>query len=299
MGRYKSCNRINYIVEINAFYDWLDYHPDIGSNAITLWNALMHIANKSGWQMEFTVALSTLESKSRLKEKSLYAAREQLIKAGLLKVKTRPGRQASLYRLQPFSPPLEEDGGGQSFSKTNQFEQEFYPQNLLDDSPKQPPKERHSTSQKGDIIKTKPETKLLKESGAAHQNPEGLHPSCPLFGDDSGDVSLKKQVSRPAKERFSPPSLQDVQDYCQKRGNKIDAEKFMAHYDSNGWMRGKSKMTNWQQAIVYWEKMEKDFAKEPAAPPEKPSNYGQIYAKLKEYQTYDDDNDGAGGGVGA
>ena len=58
----------------------------------------------------------------------------------------------------------------------------------------------------------------------------------------------------PKREQFSPPSIQDVAEYCQERGYRIDAEAFVAYYDSVGWMIGKKKMKSWKSALVTWAK---------------------------------------------
>ena len=59
---------------------------------------------------------------------------------------------------------------------------------------------------------------------------------------------------RGGKKRFIPPTVQEVADYCRERGNGIDAEAFVAHYASKGWMVGRSKMKDWRAAVVTWEK---------------------------------------------
>ena len=58
------------------------------------------------------------------------------------------------------------------------------------------------------------------------------------------------------KGRFKKPTLDEVKNYCILRKNNIDAEAFIAFYESKGWMVGSNKMKNWKQAIVTWEKRE-------------------------------------------
>ena len=38
------------------------------------------------------------------------------------------------------------------------------------------------------------------------------------------------------------------------RKNNIDAEAFIAYYESKGWMVGSGKMKNWKAAVTTWEK---------------------------------------------
>jgi hypothetical protein len=55
-------------------------------------------------------------------------------------------------------------------------------------------------------------------------------------------------------KRFIPPTYQEVVNYCIERKNKVDPQRFIDHYTSNGWMVGKNKMKNWKAAIHTWEK---------------------------------------------
>ena len=56
------------------------------------------------------------------------------------------------------------------------------------------------------------------------------------------------------KKGFIPPTLNEVQVYCNERKNTINPEKFIDYYLSNGWMIGKNKMKDWKAAIRTWEK---------------------------------------------
>ena len=53
---------------------------------------------------------------------------------------------------------------------------------------------------------------------------------------------------------FKKPTILEVKNYCILRKNNIDAEAFIAFYESKGWMIGKNKMKDWKQAIITWEK---------------------------------------------
>ena len=69
---------------------------------------------------------------------------------------------------------------------------------------------------------------------------------------DTEKEQEKKKKSK-ATNRFTPPTLAEVQAYCKERGNNVDAERFIDYYTSNGWMVGKNKMKNWQAAVRTWE----------------------------------------------
>lgn len=59
------------------------------------------------------------------------------------------------------------------------------------------------------------------------------------------------------KKRFTPPTVEQVSEYCQEKGYHIDPEAFVAFYASKGWMVGKSPMKDWKSAVVTWTKSER------------------------------------------
>ena len=63
----------------------------------------------------------------------------------------------------------------------------------------------------------------------------------------------KESTEEKVQRRFIKPSVEEVRAYCIERGNGIDAEQFVAHYEANGWKVGKNPMKNWKAAVVYWE----------------------------------------------
>jgi hypothetical protein len=58
--------------------------------------------------------------------------------------------------------------------------------------------------------------------------------------------------------RFTPPTVDEVRDYCRERGNSVDAERFVDFYTAKGWKVGKSPMKDWKAAVRTWEKEDGD-----------------------------------------
>ena len=58
----------------------------------------------------------------------------------------------------------------------------------------------------------------------------------------------------PRAARFTPPTVDEVEAYCQERGNKVDPARFVDFYASKGWLVGTSKMKDWQAAVRSWER---------------------------------------------
>lgn len=57
----------------------------------------------------------------------------------------------------------------------------------------------------------------------------------------------------PKGKRFVPPSLEEVRAYCHERQNGVDPQRWLDHYQSNGWMVGKNRMKDWRAAVRTWE----------------------------------------------
>jgi hypothetical protein len=61
-------------------------------------------------------------------------------------------------------------------------------------------------------------------------------------------------IKKASSKKFIKPTLEQVQDYCFERQNKVDPEKFVNHYTSNGWKVGRMPMKDWRAAVRTWEK---------------------------------------------
>lgn len=64
---------------------------------------------------------------------------------------------------------------------------------------------------------------------------------------------------RKGKERkhtvFTPPSVEEVQKYCEERGNSIDSEAFISYYTARGWQfKVGQPIKSWKSCIITWEK---------------------------------------------
>ena len=67
-----------------------------------------------------------------------------------------------------------------------------------------------------------------------------------------------KEQEHGARKRspaFVPPTVEQVQQHCQAKGYRVDAEAFVAHYTANGWkVGGRAPMRDWRSATVTWHK---------------------------------------------
>lgn len=92
---------MNYIKELNAFYDWLEIN-ELSPSAINLWYALMHINNKAAWAETFTVAESVLCVKTGLTDRTLRKVRNELKQKNRIDFISRKGGRAPVYKVISF-----------------------------------------------------------------------------------------------------------------------------------------------------------------------------------------------------
>lgn len=69
-----------------------------------------------------------------------------------------------------------------------------------------------------------------------------------------GVPSEQPKEKRSARKIFSPPTVEEVREYCAERGNFVDPETFVDFYESKGWLVGKTKMKDWKAAVRTWER---------------------------------------------
>ena len=78
----------------------------------------------------------------------------------------------------------------------------------------------------------------------------------------------------PVRTRFSPPSVQEIEEYCREKGFLLDAERFVDYYASIGWRVGKNPMKDWRAAVRTWVKKD--------TPKPEPENCGYVLAPAED-----------------
>ena len=119
-----------------------------------------------------------------------------------------------------------------------------------------------------------------------------MHPNNKEYNKDivlDNDLSLSK-----TNKRFIQPTYEEVNLYCNERGNNVDAQAFVDFYTSNGWKVGNNPMKDWKAAVRTWEK--RDNKKKPAQPaPQKKESYfehnNRLMAEMlgQNFGGYDDE----------
>ena len=68
------------------------------------------------------------------------------------------------------------------------------------------------------------------------------------------DIDIDIDTEEKKTKAFIKPTLSEVQDYIRQMRYQVDAEAFIAFYESNGWKVGKNPMKSWKSALVTWQK---------------------------------------------
>ena len=100
------------------------------------------------------------------------------------------------------------------------------------------------------------ERKQLKEGQCQENVQENVRQE---LRDKSKELRVNNLESEQEKEkkrkRFTPPTVDEVREYCLKRKNGVDPQRFVDHYEARGWKyNGNVAMKDWQAAVRTWEK---------------------------------------------
>ena len=93
------------------------------------------------------------------------------------------------------------------------------------------------------------------------KNGNGKNSKCHLpYGKNGQDKEEDKEKDKEedkdkeSRRRFTPPSTDEVSEYCRQRGNDVDPERFVDFYEAKGWRVGNQPMKDWKAAVRTWER---------------------------------------------
>ncbi len=219
---------MNYIQEINNFYDWMETHNPISKNAISLWYALMHVNNKALWAKSFTTSLSTLELKTGIKISEIYKARNELYQCGLINWRQRGSKLSAAYSIYSISHIVAAERAASNADPIgDDFDEMFGGDPDDSDSP--------DTGQNGNT------------SGNASNNPSG-NESSNSSGTDAVSISKQNEtkenktilnidedeessLSFANDHEEEKSSLSSADDVKERKKNRIDVLKFFKEYN--------------------------------------------------------------------
>jgi len=66
-------------------------------------------------------------------------------------------------------------------------------------------------------------------------------------------IPERNKDSKKKESKFTPPTLEEITQYCQERKNGINPQQFFDFYTSKGWLVGRVKMKDWKASVRTWE----------------------------------------------
>lgn len=73
------------------------------------------------------------------------------------------------------------------------------------------------------------------------------------YENENEDIIEEEKGITKGKNKFIPPIIDQVIEYCNERQNNVDPIKWIDFYSAKGWMIGKNKMKDWKAAVRTWE----------------------------------------------
>lgn len=109
--------------------------------------------------------------------------------------------------------------------------------------------------------------------------PDGVNVGEPTDGSPMDEAEETPETTAPepqrkaAKARFSPPSVDEVQQYITAQGYSVNAANFVDFYAAKGWRIGNNLMKDWKAAVRTWQRREQQ---NPTAPTQPNGNTAQF-----------------------
>ena len=94
---------MNYIAELNAFYDLKMSGARLSPSATILWYCLMAICNRRRWENPFPASRIQIINLTELSDRTIRKARDELKSAGLIDYAPQGANRATIYTLKSIA----------------------------------------------------------------------------------------------------------------------------------------------------------------------------------------------------
>lgn len=75
-------------------------------------------------------------------------------------------------------------------------------------------------------------------------------------------VGVNKGDARGKRTRFSPPTPEDIREYCREKKITVDADRFIDYYSAQGWkLSNGNPMKDWKAAVRNWSREKRPVAR--------------------------------------
>jgi len=86
-------------------------------------------------------------------------------------------------------------------------------------------------------------------------NPVKTLPYSALLSNKDKTLEQDSKIAPTKSKKFKKPTIEELADYAQSIGYDLDPGAFMDHYESKGWLVGKSPMKDWKACVRTWRRM--------------------------------------------
>lgn len=125
---------------------------------------------------------------------------------------------------------------------------------------------------------------LLRETcGELRQSAASCGELRPESESESKSESKSESNASKRAKRFSPPTIDDVKNYCSEHGYAVDPQRFVDYYTANGWKVGKNPMKDWQATVRSWANRDREAVSRPSSPANPALNYEQRSSEETAY----------------
>ena len=104
---------------------------------------------------------------------------------------------------------------------------------------------------------------IMRRIRAQRQNGNNVTNMLPVRYPDI-DIDKDKEIDKEKKRRFTPPTLEEVNQFITENGYQVNPDAFIDYYTSCGWCIGKGKpMKDWKSAVRNWQRRDSEKQKTP------------------------------------
>lgn len=103
-------------------------------------------------------------------------------------------------------------------------------------------------------LEEKEELSIDAKGSYTEKAKDGIPTGIPMVDTGKDSIGKSKDSINIERKKFTPPSLQEVEDYIKSRGNKISAKAFYDYYTAGDWKDSKGQpVKSWKQKAITWE----------------------------------------------
>ena len=112
--------------------------------------------------------------------------------------------------------------------------------------------QKRAAGKKGGVATTEAQLKQTASTTEAQLKQTASTTEAEANQQNITEQNKTKTKQEKESKRFAPPSPEQVRDYCQEKGIKVDPDSFVDFYAAKGWKVGSQPMKDWKAAVRTW-----------------------------------------------